>query len=90
MSTRQFWRLPRVMEETGYCARAIYQGMKDGTFPQNFPISKQARAWTSDEVEAWKAARLAERDAFDRAAASDLAQRRRGRRSSDSATTEAA
>jgi prophage regulatory protein len=59
---RQFWRLRKVQEETGLCVRAVYQMMAEGTFPKNFPISKQARAWASDEVEAWKAARLAERN----------------------------
>ena len=63
MSTKQFWRLDRVRAETGLCTRAIYQGMSDGTFPKNFPISKQARAWLSDEIEAWKSARLAAREA---------------------------
>lgn len=58
MTARQFWRLERVKEETGLCTRSIYDGMKDGTFPKNFPISKQARAWLSDEVEAWKALKL--------------------------------
>jgi predicted DNA-binding transcriptional regulator AlpA len=89
MSTRQFWRLDRVIEETGLCTRAIYQGMVDGTFPKNFPISKQARAWASDEVEAWKAAKLAERNNFDRAAVTAIAgARRRGRK--PASTTEAA
>lgn len=63
MTVRQFWRIDRVKAETGLCTRSIYQGMANGTFPKNFPISKQARAWASDEVEAWKAARLAEREA---------------------------
>jgi predicted DNA-binding transcriptional regulator AlpA len=36
--------------------------MKDGWFPKNFAISKQARAWDSDEVDAWIAARIAARD----------------------------
>jgi predicted DNA-binding transcriptional regulator AlpA len=62
MGAGQFWRLERVKEETGICTAAIYAGMAEGTFPKNFPISKQARAWLSEEVEAWKAARLAARN----------------------------
>ncbi|MBR1237658.1 AlpA family transcriptional regulator [Bradyrhizobium sp. AUGA SZCCT0182] len=62
-SEKQFWRLARVREETGLCTRSIYDGMAAGSFPKNFPISKQARAWLSDEVKAWKAARLAAREA---------------------------
>jgi prophage regulatory protein len=73
----QFWRLDRVVAETGLCVRSIYEAMGDGTFPRNFPISKQARAWASDEIEAWKAAKLAERDKFDRASAADAARARR-------------
>src|SRR5262245_34202930 len=56
--TKQFWRIDRVRSETGLCTRAIYDGMADGSFPKNFPISKQSRAWVSDEVEAWKVERL--------------------------------
>ena len=63
MATNQFWRLDRVKEETGLCTSAVYDGMAKGTFPRNFAISKQARAWASDEVEAWKAARQAARNA---------------------------
>jgi predicted DNA-binding transcriptional regulator AlpA len=36
--------------------------MKDGWFPKNFAISKQARAWDSEEIDAWIAARIAARD----------------------------
>src|SRR3954447_14354527 len=71
MLTKQFWRLNRVREETGLCTRSIYEGMAANTFPKNFAISKQARAWLSDEVETWKAARLAAREAAANAAHSD-------------------
>jgi predicted DNA-binding transcriptional regulator AlpA len=45
-------RLYRVVAETGLCVRSIYEVLANGTL--NFPISKQARAWASDEIEAWK------------------------------------
>lgn len=51
---KQFWRIDRVKEETGLCASVIYDEMAKGTFPKNFPISKQARAWLSDDIQAWK------------------------------------
>jgi predicted DNA-binding transcriptional regulator AlpA len=90
VSAPQFWRIDRVAAETGLCTRAIYQGMADGTFPKNFPISRQARAWASDEIEAWKLARLADRNEFDRGAAADVARaRRRGRKAVSAKTTEA-
>jgi prophage regulatory protein len=60
-TTPQFWRIDRVREETGLCTRVIYQMMAEGTFPKNFAISPQARAWASDEVDAWKATKLANR-----------------------------
>jgi len=37
--------------------------MAAGTFPKNFPISKQSRGWDSDEIDAWIAARIAAREA---------------------------
>lgn len=55
---QEFWRIERVKSETGLCTSSIYEGMADGSFPQNFPISKKARAWVSDEVHAWKMAKL--------------------------------
>jgi len=62
MSTKQFWRIDRVKQETGLFTRSIYELMSAGIFPKNFPISKQARAWLSDEVEAWKERCLAARE----------------------------
>lgn len=55
----EFWRLERVKRETGLCTSTIYEMMSAGTFPKNFELTKQARAWLSTEVEAWKTARLA-------------------------------
>jgi hypothetical protein len=37
----QFWRLDRVVAETGLCVRSIYEAMANGTFPRNFPISNK-------------------------------------------------
>lgn len=58
---KQFWRLDRVMAETGMSRSAIYEGMQAGTFPKSFKISERCIAWVSDEIEAWKAQRLAAR-----------------------------
>lgn len=54
----QFWRLPRVIEETGLSKSAVYEGMTDGTFPKSFPLSRRSVAWNSDEVNQWKRAKL--------------------------------
>jgi prophage regulatory protein len=62
MSTKRLERLAAVRQRTGLCTSSIYEGMKDGWFPKNFAISKQARAWDSEEIDAWIAARIAARD----------------------------
>lgn len=62
MSIKRLERLAAVRQRTGLCTSSIYEGMKDGWFPKNFAISKQARAWDSDEIDAWIAARIAARD----------------------------
>ncbi len=59
MVKNQFWRLARVVAETGLSRAGVYEGMAEGTFPQSFKIQKRSVAWLSDEVEAWKMVRLA-------------------------------
>ena len=61
MDDSEFWRLDRVRNETGLCVSSIYEGMRDGWFPKNFAVTKQARAWLASEVKAWKAQKLAAR-----------------------------
>jgi predicted DNA-binding transcriptional regulator AlpA len=51
-------RIRSVQDRTGMCITEIYRGMREGWFPKNFPISKQARAWDSEEVDAWIAAKI--------------------------------
>ncbi|MBB5985918.1 helix-turn-helix transcriptional regulator [Sphingobium lignivorans] len=52
----QFWRLPRVMEETGISKSSIYRDMREGRFPRSYQYKDRPedRFWRSDEVEAWK------------------------------------
>jgi prophage regulatory protein len=52
-------RLPKVKEKTAMCTTEIYKGMREGWFPKNIPIGKQARAWDDDEVNAWILAKIA-------------------------------
>ena len=56
--TNQFWRLPKVLEETGLTRSSLYQMMADGEFPKSFNISERCVAWLSDDVERWKTERL--------------------------------
>jgi prophage regulatory protein len=56
--SQEFWRIGRVQAETGLCVSSIYELMAAGEFPKNFAISKQARAWLSDDIQGWKTAKL--------------------------------
>ena len=45
------------------CSRPhVYRLIHTGGFPRPVHVSKRARAWRSDEVDAWIEARSAERD----------------------------
>jgi prophage regulatory protein len=57
--SKKLVRLDRVRDKTGLCTSAIYQGMRDGWFPRNFPITAQARAWDEAEIDAWIEAKIA-------------------------------
>lgn len=51
----EWWRLPRVIAETGLSRPTIYRLMGDGKFPSNHaPRSARAKVWFEDEVRAWK------------------------------------
>lgn len=54
----QFWRLPKVQQETGLSRSALYELMAANKFPKSFPLTERCVAWTSAEVERWKADRL--------------------------------
>jgi prophage regulatory protein len=55
-------RLPEVKARVGKCTSAIYAEVKAGTFPKSIPLGPQARGWLESEINAWIAARVAERD----------------------------
>ena len=59
--SKRLERLPSVKDRTGLCTSSIYQGMREGWFPKNFAIGKQARAWDADEVTAWIEAKITAR-----------------------------
>jgi prophage regulatory protein len=58
----KFIRRRDVQEATGLCRSAIYQGVSDGTFPKPVKLGLRAVAWISEEIEEWKAQRIADRD----------------------------
>jgi prophage regulatory protein len=64
-STTQFilLRLPEVKAHTGLSRSSLYRRIAEGTFPAPVKIGARASAWSSAEIERWKADRIAERDA---------------------------
>lgn len=54
-------RMPEVIRRTGLRRSSIYDAMKRGDFPKPVPLTSTARAWHSEEIDAWIAARLAAR-----------------------------
>ncbi|SFN01816.1 transcriptional regulator, AlpA family [Formivibrio citricus] len=59
----QLLRLAQVEAMVGLKKSSIYKMMADGTFPAAVPISPNSRAWLLSEIQAWIAARVAERGA---------------------------
>ena len=62
-TTPSLWRLPRVSLETGCARSTIYDALRVGKFPRPVRLGARTVAWSSAEVRAWIAAKLAERDA---------------------------
>ena len=55
-------RLPEVQRRTGKSKSDIYREVAAGSFPRPVQLSERARGWVEGEVNAWIAARVAERD----------------------------
>lgn len=56
-------RLPEVRRRTGISRSELYRRVCAGTFPRPVKLGERASAWAAHEVDAWIAARVAERDA---------------------------
>jgi prophage regulatory protein len=56
-------RLREVVQRTGLPISSSYEAMRVNAFPGSVPIGLRAVGWVEDEIEAWIAARIAERDA---------------------------
>ena len=50
-------RMVQVESACGLKKSAIYQKIKEGTFPPAVALSKTHRAWRSDHIEAWISSR---------------------------------
>jgi prophage regulatory protein len=53
-------RLPDVIVRVGLRRTAVYDAVKAGTFPQPIKLSRRCVCWSSDEIEKWVRARIAE------------------------------
>ena len=51
-----------VVEKAGISRPYVWNLIGQGAFPRPLHLGKRARAWRSDEIDAWIEARTAERD----------------------------
>ena len=61
-------RLPEVMVRVGWKRSEIYRRIASGDFPKPVALGERSRAWPENEITAWCEARIAARDAKERAA----------------------
>jgi len=55
-------RLPQVKARTGLSRSEIYRRISFGDFPRAIKLGERASAWSSSEIDAWIADRIASRD----------------------------
>ena len=53
-----FWRLDKVLAETGLKRTHLYQMASKGDFPKQIKLGKRACAWLASEVQDWKQSKL--------------------------------
>ena len=56
-------RLPEVIEKTGRSRSTLYSDIESGRFPKPIKLGARAIGFVSDEIDAWIAERIAEREA---------------------------
>jgi prophage regulatory protein len=49
----QIYRLPEVIKLTGMSRSAIYQAIKDSSFPKQVRISMRSVGWLKSDIEEW-------------------------------------
>lgn len=59
----QILRLPEVITKTGRSRSTLYADIDAGKFPKPVKLGARAIGFVADEVEAWIAERIAEREA---------------------------
>jgi prophage regulatory protein len=55
-------RLPAVKARTGLSRSEIYRRIALGDFPRPIKLGERASAWSTTEIDAWIASRIAARD----------------------------
>lgn len=55
-------RLPEVSQTVGFSRSHLWRLVKQGKFPQPIPLGPNSRGWLESEVQAFIAARVADRD----------------------------
>lgn len=53
ISQSRLIRLPEVMDRVGLGRSAIYQRMRDGTFPRSRSLGSRCAVWIEDEINDW-------------------------------------
>ena len=56
-------RLPEVIAKTGRSRSTLYADIENGRFPKPVKLGARAIGFVSDEIDAWIAERIAEREA---------------------------
>ena len=55
----QFLRLPEVLRRTGLSRTALYEQIKNESFPKPIRIAKRSVAWTDEDINRWCIERIA-------------------------------
>ena len=58
MKETVFWRLDKVLAETGLKRTHLYELAGKGDFPKQIKLGKRACAWLASEVQDWKTSKL--------------------------------
>jgi prophage regulatory protein len=66
--TQKVLRRPAVVAKTGESTSTIYEKMARGEFPRPIRLGKRSVGWIEDELDAYIAKRIAERDHSQRVA----------------------
>ena len=69
-----FWRLDKVMAETGLKRTHLYELASKGEFPRQIKLGKRACAWLASEVQDWKNSKLYKHEYWSNALTSSIGE----------------